>query len=99
MARRSIGILTDHKTPASRRKYWLWLATLLIAAAGVAWFALIKPNTTQNTTVTMEFFSESANIRKGKPIQDVFVDAGGGQVVRPEALNSETLALPVYGIA
>ena len=44
--------------------------------------------------VEMEFVSEAVNISMGMPIQDVFIDAGNGQVVRPEVLNAETLALP-----
>ncbi|MBI1880098.1 MAG: hypothetical protein HYR94_18075, partial [Chloroflexi bacterium] len=50
-------------------------------------------------TFDMEFLSEEANIRLGLPVQDAFIDAGNGQVVRPTVLNEETLALPVYRTA
>jgi WD40 repeat protein/serine/threonine protein kinase/DNA-binding XRE family transcriptional regulator len=47
-------------------------------------------------SIEMEFVNEASNIAMGMPVQDVFIDAGNGQVVRPIILNSETLALPVY---
>ncbi|MCB0213068.1 MAG: WD40 repeat domain-containing protein, partial [Anaerolineae bacterium] len=63
---------------------WTPVPTTTIKAAPLLLSAAIK------------FQSEAANVQDGLPVQDAFIEAGNGQVVRPQVLNEETLALPVY---
>ena len=46
--------------------------------------------------VEMEFVNEAASIQMGVPIQDVYIETDDGQVVRPQDLDAETLASPIY---
>jgi hypothetical protein len=73
-----------------------------IAAAAPTWTPVPPGGRKESPvalSVAMEFLSEAANVQMGAPVQDVFVDAGNGQVVRPTVLSTETLALPVYSTA
>jgi WD40 repeat protein/serine/threonine protein kinase/DNA-binding XRE family transcriptional regulator len=65
-------------------------------AIPVSTLALAPAVQSASQVVEMEFLSEAGNIQMGLPIQDAYIDVGNGQVMRPQVLNAETLALPVY---
>ena len=46
--------------------------------------------------VEMEFLNDMASVQMEMPMQDVYLDAGNGQVMRPTVVNADTLAQPLY---
>jgi hypothetical protein len=46
--------------------------------------------------VEMEFMNDMASVQMEMPMQDVYLDVGSGEVVRPTVVNAETLAQPLY---
>ena len=103
------GQLSRDFTPEERTLYKINQATEICAQfeqpipeVQPTWTA-VSPGGVQRSplalAVEIEFLNESANISMGAPIQDAFVDTGNGQVERPQVLNAETLALPVFRTA
>jgi len=71
-----------------------------IPARAAAVAQSLEPLAQPTPQMTELVFNTNAGfIQMNIPIQDVFIDAGDEQVMRPQVLNEETLAQPLYSAA
>ena len=72
---------------------WTPLAASIMTPAAVVLEPLAQ---SAPEIVEFEFNNETANIQMGVPMQDIYIEDGNSRLIRPQDLDAETLALPLF---